>query len=255
MKLFFLLTVFLFMASPLVASSSSTTTPQVTATVHLASVNPDSLQLIWRFVMQDRWYLYAPYRNDTGFPPSVTMALPDGWKAGPLQFPVPQRKILPGHILDHVYHDELLVTQTIDRGATPETGFLTAQLHWLACRDLCVPGHATFSIPIDAAPDSTAAELWERARRGQPAPFPDGIVLIERTMDSIKLTVPTAHKMVFIPGDSGPLLANLLHEGVREGDSLILQVRPNAKAQDPLDGLLSINYKDGPGITGTIRIP
>lgn len=254
-------------ASSQVASARAQTPSQATAvtpSVHLALATPDSLHLVWRFEIQERWYLYAPYRNDTGFAPSVNLKLPEGWTAGPLRFPVPERKVLPGQILDHVYHGELLATQTLYTGGNPaprsgsenaiDTATnLSAKLYWLACRELCVPGQATLEVPIDMAAE--AAALWDRARKKQPTPLPGEAVHIERDETSVRLTVPDAGKLLFIPAEGGPMLANLLHDGVGEGESLTLRLRPGPAAHEPLEGLLFIDYKNGQDLTGTIRIP
>ncbi len=237
-------------------AEQATAPTHVTATVHVASAAADSVDLVWRFQPADKWYLYAPYRNDTGFPPSVDLELPAGWTAGPLRFPVPERKVLPGEILDHVYPHELLVTQTL-RGGGPAApgGKIKAKLYWLACKDLCVPGQATLEIPIDVPADPGARELWDRARSQQPRPLAGGVVRSERDAAAIRLTVPGARSLVFIPAEGGPALANLLRDGAAERDLLELRLRPTAPADEALSGLLKITYQDGRAISGTILIP
>lgn len=227
--------------------------PQVAPSVHVAVATADSLQLVWRFALQDGWYLYAPYRNDTGFAPQIALDLPAGWTAGPPTFPAPERKVLPGGILDHVYAHDLLVTQTLRSGGRPApAGGLTAELTWLACRDLCVPGQATLEIPTDGRPSGQAAALLERALDGQPAALPAGSFHVERSPQAIRLTVPGAARLAFIPVESGPLLADLLHDGAAEGQVLVLRLRPDQQPDEPLHGLLSIDYEDGRRLTGAV---
>jgi DsbC/DsbD-like thiol-disulfide interchange protein len=230
-------------------------TAQVAVSVLVAAATPDRVDLVWRFRPADRWYLYAPYRNDTGFPPSVTFDLPEGWVAGPLEFPAPARKVLPGEILDHVYPSELLVTQTLHTGGRAAPGGkVSANLFWLACKDLCVPGQAVLEVPV-GEPDPAAGELWERARLARPLPLPQDAVTIARDQAAIRLTVPGAARLVFIPAEDGPVLENLLQDGAAEAETLRLRLRPTDAATEPLAGLLMVSYQDGRSITGTILIP
>jgi len=237
------------------ADSTAGPAPQVIPRVQLASVTPDSLNLVWRLQIADQWYLYGPYRNDTGFPPSVSLELPAGWTAGPLQFPAPQRKVLPGGILDHVYFGELVLTQTLATGGNPAPAAgLTANLFWLACRDLCVPGQATLTVPV-TDPDPEAAALRQTALAARPTRLPAGTVQIERDAETITLEVAGASELVLIPAETGPLLVDLLQDGSAAGPSLTLRLRPGQPAQEPLTGLLLINHKDGRRQAGTISIP
>ena len=241
--------------SRVAADPAAGSAPQVVPRVHLASVAPDSLNLVWRLQIADQWYLYAPYRNDTGFPPSVSLELPAGWTAGPLQFPAPQRKVLPGSILDHVYFEELVLTQTLLTGGNPiPAEGLTANLFWLACRDLCVPGQATLTVPV-TGPDPAAAALRQTALAARPTRLPAGTVQIQRDAATIELEVAGALELVFIPAEAGPLLVDLLQDGSAAGPSLTLRLRPGGAAQEPLAGLLLINHKDGRRQAGTIVIP
>jgi len=246
-------------ASPAAALPATTTPPcHVRATVHLAAVTPDSVNLVWRFEPDDRWYLYAPYRNDTGFPPSVELDLPAGWTAGPLQFPAPVRKVLPGDILDHIYSSELLLLQTLHTGGRPSVAgqTITARLAWLACRELCVPGQVVLTVPVaGGASDPRAVELWSQARRALPVALPAGTVTIEREAAVIRVTAPGASRLVFIPAESGPTLVDLIRDGDREGPILTLRLRPGPAAGNPLQGLLSIHYPSARQLTGTVVLP
>lgn len=246
-----ILSIFLAGCSP--AANSPAPSAVVTPAVYLAAATPDSLVLVWRFEIQDQWYLYAPYRNDTGLAPEIALALPAGWTAGALHFPVPARKVLPGGILDHVYHDELLVTQTLWTSGMPApAGGLQARLAWLACRDICVPGQDTLTVPVGGAPDPLAAALNDRARRQQPPPLPPGVVQCERDAAAIRLTVPGASRLVVIPAADGPQLADLLYDGAAEGETLTLRLRGGPDNDKPLAGVLTIDYLDGRRTAGTL---
>lgn len=251
-----LVLVALLISGPLANATPQAPPSAVTPSVHLAASTPDSLHLVWRFALADQWYLYAPYRNDTGFPPSIALELPEGWAAGPLHFPTPERKVLPGGILDHIYPHDLLLTQTVTTGGQPPpTEGIAANLFWLVCRELCVPGQATLNVPVSREPDARAARLWDEARRLQPDPLPAEIYQIDREASLIRLTVPRASRLVFIPAEEGPLFENLLRDGAADDQVLTLHLRPGPDAAKALSGLLSIDYNDGERATGTIRTP
>lgn len=235
-------------------SPASVATP-VTVTAHLAAATADSLQLVWRFQLQDQWYLYGPFRNDTGFAPSVTLSLPDGWTAGPLHFPPPTRKVLPGDILDHVYQEELLLTQTVHLGvANDRPAELAATVNWLVCKDLCVPGQAALTVAIDR-PTDEGTRLLARAEASRPRPLAPDVYRTERGTNSIALTVPGAARLVFIPSEDAPLFEDLLADGKADGEVLNLRLRPATMALTPFSGLLSIHYKNGDMIVGTLMLP
>src|SRR5262245_15955955 len=58
-----------------------------------------------RFDLEPGWHIYWKGQNDTGYPPSVTLDLPEGFRTGEILWPVPKRLVSPGNILDHVYND------------------------------------------------------------------------------------------------------------------------------------------------------
>ena len=77
--------------------------PAADGTVHVS----------WYFDLAEDWHLYWPGLNDSGFPPSVQLHLPDGWSARPLRWPVPARYVMPGDLLDHVYDQPLVVLEQV----------------------------------------------------------------------------------------------------------------------------------------------
>ena len=130
----------------------------------MTAVHPTDLTnkvvLVWHFEVADDWYLYSPGRNDSGYPPTVELALPDGWKAGELQWPAPERHLGEGDILDHVYYEDLVLLQEIAVPVDfePKDRFeIQAEVSWLACKGMCVPGDT--EIVVNQWADSHAAVL------------------------------------------------------------------------------------------------
>jgi len=133
--------------------------------VPAAAVPGEAVTLVWRFALADDWHLYWAGRNDSGFPPRVDLGLPAGWVAGGLQWPVPERYVSPGDILDHVYFEELVLVQKLgapDDATLDGSVTIEADIQWLACKDMCVPGKKalTLSIPVrshEETPDPDGA--------------------------------------------------------------------------------------------------
>ncbi|MBU1675954.1 hypothetical protein KKA85_09260, partial [bacterium] len=110
-----------------------------------------TLTVAWRFRIADGWHLYWDGLNDSGAPPSIELDLPDGWSAGTLRWPAPQRLVSPGGILDHVYFGELILLQDLYPAGDDDAGF-GARIAWLACREACVVGDTTLTAADAAEP-------------------------------------------------------------------------------------------------------
>ena len=102
------------------------------------------------FVMEPErgWHGYWRNPGDAGAEPRVEWRLPPGWEAGPLLYPVPDRKTLLG-LMNYVYEGDhaLLARRRAPAAARPGTVVpLVARLDYLVCTDdLCVPETATVS--------------------------------------------------------------------------------------------------------------
>ena len=100
-----------------------------------------------RFAIQPEWYLYWKNPGDAGLPIEVRWDLPEGWRAGEVQFPVPS-KFVHDEITAYGYKKEIVVLATIfpDRASK---GPLKAQLDWLVCRESCLRGGTSVSLDVE----------------------------------------------------------------------------------------------------------
>ncbi|HEY0369796.1 MAG TPA: protein-disulfide reductase DsbD domain-containing protein, partial [Chthoniobacterales bacterium] len=93
------------------------------------------------------WHTYWKFPGDAGIPTEMKWSLPNEWKIGELQWPIPLKIDEPGDILIYGYHDEVLLTQEI----TPPAALagssvkLTAEASWLVCEKICIPGSKTLT--------------------------------------------------------------------------------------------------------------
>ncbi len=124
------------------------------------------------------WHTYWLNPGESGLPTEITWTLPEGWTAGAIQWPVPQR--LPvGPLMNYGYEDQaiLLVDLTAPAGAKlGQAVHLKAEASWLVCEEICVPESAvlTLDLPVAAAsqPAVAAAATFRAARAAQPQPSP-----------------------------------------------------------------------------------
>jgi DsbC/DsbD-like thiol-disulfide interchange protein len=131
------------------------------------------------FKLEKGWHIYWTNPGDSGEPPRVKWALPPGFNAGPLQWPVPQR-IEDHSLVDYGYPDEVLLPVEIQ----PPSSFgvatkvqLSAEVHWLVCREICVPGHAAINLTLPigrsaAGTPSNVGHLFAQARAELPRGAP-----------------------------------------------------------------------------------
>jgi thiol:disulfide interchange protein DsbD len=104
-----------------------------------------------RFEIESDWYLYWINPGDAGLSVDVQWDLPEGWKAGPIRFPTPE-KIVKGGITAFGYHEELVLFCRItpaDAEMEDEVQSIEAHLDWLVCQESCLPGRATVSLSLD----------------------------------------------------------------------------------------------------------
>jgi len=137
---------------------------------------------IWlglHFQLEPGWHIYWVNPGDSGEPPRVKWTLPEGFVAGPLNWPSP-RRIEDHSLIDYGYQNEVLLPVQITPPARLKAGEkadLSATVNWLVCRDICVPGHATLDLAIPVgtgspAPPSPSHPLFAKARSDLPRPAP-----------------------------------------------------------------------------------
>jgi len=143
--------------------------------------------------MASDWHTYWEYSGDAGFPTRVQWNLPEGFRAGPIQWPAPEAKLEPGDIQTYAYGNRVLLLTTITP-ATDASGSVTirAKASWLVCKDTCIPGGADLELELpvgaSATPDNVA--IFEEFRRQIPLASPPPFALTwQRSGKNLKLTV------------------------------------------------------------------
>jgi thiol:disulfide interchange protein DsbD len=110
--------------------------------------------------LDNGWHVYWINPGDSGEPPRIVWTLPAGVTAGPMQFPIPQRLPL-GPLMDFGYEDEAAFPVTIAAASTLKPGpvHLDAQVSWLVCAQVCIPGNAHLGIDLTVQPGAQQGPL------------------------------------------------------------------------------------------------
>jgi len=142
------------------------------------------------------WHTYWQFPGDAGIPTEINWQLPPGWKAGPIQWPVPLKLDEPGDIQIYGYHDEvlLLVSLTPPLKIAGASVHLAAQADWLVCEKICIPGGAKvqLDLPVGAPATPANTELFAKYQERLPRSLPEsgGAALHwDRQPNELKLTI------------------------------------------------------------------
>lgn len=197
------------------------------------------------------WHLYWNGRNDTGLAPQIRLNLPAGavfledWR-----WPAPERLVLPGKLLDHIYPGRLLLTAALRLpDPLPAGDFLSiaGRVDWVACREACRFGSDSLSLQLPYCPhgapaqSSAAAERIAQARAALPVPLRAGEagLRIERGENGVLVELPGARSLAFYPAADCIELLNPLADGEAIGERLNLRLAQGALTRGALRGILA----------------
>jgi DsbC/DsbD-like thiol-disulfide interchange protein/cytochrome c biogenesis protein CcdA len=114
------------------------------------------------------WHGYWSNPGDAGYGISLDWSLPQGWKAGEPEYPVPQTLLIAG-LMNHVYEGPyaLLVPLTVPANAVQGSTIpVTLQAQWLVCtEEICVPERGTLAttVKIGAGATEPRFDQWRAA--------------------------------------------------------------------------------------------
>ena len=147
-----------------------------------------------RLEIDPHWHLYWKNPGSSGYGIAVDWDLPAGVKAGPLEWPTPERFEFDGFI-NYGYSDRvtLLVPIEVDTSLSGEVD-LKATVSWLACETACVPGSAELQLRLPRSkvsePDPAQKAFFEDARGALPKGWSGGPLVYEGGEGGIRLQIP-----------------------------------------------------------------
>ena len=127
--------------------------------------------------IEEHWHVYWVNAGEAGAPPKITWTLPAGMTAGPMQFPAPTRLPL-GPLMDFGYEDGVAFPVLLTASPTMKPGkvHLDAQVRWLVCSSVCLPGKAHLGIDVEVV-------------RG-PLPEPKAVGALGTALASLPVALP-----------------------------------------------------------------
>ena len=116
--------------------------------------------------MQEGWHTYWLNPGESGEPTTIAWTLPQGFTAGGIKWPHPER-IPFGELANYGYSEQVLLRTEIVVPAGLKAGdnvTVKADAAWLVCKDICIPEKATLDLTlpvVDGTP--SAASEWRDA--------------------------------------------------------------------------------------------
>lgn len=216
------------------------------------AITPGEPMLLGVFLdIEEGWHTYWNGKNDSGFPISVSLDLPEGFKAEPINWPAPRRKVMPGDILDHVYAREVTLVIPITTPATLEPGErlrISADVQWLACdKDACIPEGEQVELELPVASPSEQrrpsreARLIKMAHARIPKPLtPETTgVSAEWQGDALIIQAEKASEILFYSKSECPDLIDPIHGATTNGNQLRLRFAPDDE-QTTVRGVIEV---------------
>ncbi len=227
---------------------------QVTLAAESRTVAPGAaVTLAFEMRPDPGWHGYWRNPGDAGAEPRVTWQLPEGWSAGPLQYPVPDRLTLIG-LMNYVYErDHALLTELrAPAGIAVGTRVpVRAQLDYLVCTDtVCVPERSVVATELAVGSGGERAADFSSFRQKLPRPLaaPGRFAVAG---ERLRIAIPLPPSMgldspYFYPVTLDSIDHSAFQSVSRNGDFLIVETRAGAKARSlsTIEGVLEI----GPGL-------
>ncbi len=142
-----------------------------------AIVPGERFHVLLRQNIREGWHTYWINPGDSGAATRLTWELPEGFSAGEIQYPYPERAPY-GPLMNFGYHDQalFLVEITVPENIAQSEITLKADAEWLVCADICIPEDAELSLTLPVAAksitptfiDEETSTLFEAAREKIP---------------------------------------------------------------------------------------
>jgi DsbC/DsbD-like thiol-disulfide interchange protein len=178
------------------------------------------------FQVDRGWHTYWINPGEGGMPLSIKWALPEGWKAGGLEWPTPIR-FMTGDLPGFGYENRFLIQVTLTPPADAAGAVkLSAKLDWLSCNDgACIPGGAEVFVPLqqgEVAP-TVHSDVIEKNAAELPTPLNGAVLDVVRNGTELALSLKLPPGVEEAPHEVFPATRNVVDPGAafkfeREGD-------------------------------------
>jgi thiol:disulfide interchange protein DsbD len=255
--------------APADGASAVVTQPHVTAELIPESTTVEAgkpFDVALHLHADDGWHTYWVNPGDAGLATTIKWTLPDGFTAGPIQWPTPEKHAM-GPLMTYGYSGDvyLLTTITPPKSDLPQHFDIKAKAAWLVCQEECVPGKAELSLTLDSGfmnlrlPKENT-ELFAEARKRLPVentvwnvaaayrdnpnavadpkrgPAPQTLALDFKDKSGAPANLP--HGVSFFPEQPNVLSTQDADATKPDGSSLDIVLEQNGDKPDKLSGVL-----------------
>ncbi len=211
-----------------------------------------------RFELDPDWDIYWQFVGDIGLSTSIEWELPPGFKAGPLQWPIPVAHGAAGDFLNYVYLNEALLFAEITPPAQLPPGPITikAKVKWQMCDpNTCIPGNVDLALPLTAGsaqPANTDLFTKWRAQLPKTTPVPFTVKWDRSKANEFSLHIeglPKEFKAEFFPlppegvKPAHPTTSPIAEDGAR---TITFPIEEGGQANLPWRGVLATAKGDAP---------
>jgi thiol:disulfide interchange protein/DsbC/DsbD-like thiol-disulfide interchange protein len=217
------------------------------------AVPGSTLMLAVRQDIEPGWHTYWRNPGDSGGPTTLTWRLPEGFQAGDIVWPLPERQRL-GELMNYGYSGVVYLPVPIQVPADAQPGSrLTVSVTalFLVCSaEMCVPDELELSLALPVAPgsptDTAHAEAIRRVLETSPRPAPiDARITVgpdgRPVLSAVGVELQGVTNAYFFPFEGGLIDHAAVQTGTRGSDGLVLSLTPGrgfgAEAR-PLSGVL-----------------
>ena len=216
------------------------------------------------FKLAPGWHIYWINAGDAGEPPRVLWTLPRAITAGKIQWPTPQRLVADSLVNYGYTNSALLIVPLSVRSSFREQKVrLLADVNWLVCREICIPGisHLSLTLPVSSTSRPTVfTALFRRTRATQPRPLPSHwTASLADTKNHFVLRVKTGKRLAkatFIPRHSLQVANDAIQQVQPLPHGVQITLQKSEELLNPitrLDGLLvlskNVSYKISAPVT------
>jgi len=238
---------------PVQANPITTANAEVSLISEVQSIRAgQGFRVAVRWRMRPKWHIYWQNPGDSGAKPNLKWQLPAGFTAGEMQFPYPERFLIPPIPLANFgYGGEVYFPVTIQAPATLDQPAvtLTVKADWLICEQECIPeaGELSLTLPVgDGTIATDKALLFQQIQQRIPqAKFTVPVQVDDRQLqlDLTGVAGLRANDLVLFFPYQGGLIENAgTQVFTKVNDRLVLQI-PRGFAQNiaSIEGVLVIN--------------
>lgn len=213
-----------------------------------------------RQTIEPDWHTYWENAGDAGGPTRVEWTSDTPISISPIHWPTP--KIIPYQgLISHAYEDEalLLMQVALPEDVAASSVTLNADIDYLVCADICIPGSGTASLTLPIAPASAPSEdapTLQTARALMPGPVPFEVALEDDqlTLSGRGVRADRIAALRFLPSIPQVLDHNVSQPLSLQNGFASLQLTPKNGTLIPedLSGLLLVTEQIEAGSTQTL---